>query len=242
MDYSTYEKPEEYWGKKSIMPKLILLWELLIGLPKSIVFNCWYFGLSGLKLPVLLSYKAKIKKMKGQVKIHGRLKTGMIKLGFTAPEMYDNSKLSFVWINDGLIEFMNKASMRNGTSIRNYGHLIFGDGFHISAPSRIICYRHIQFGDDILIGWDCEFTDGDAHKIYAIDDEQQIERLNPNKPIIIGNKVWFAAHSKILKGVNIGDNSVVAEGTLLTKSFVEGNVVIGGNPAKILKRNIVWKI
>lgn len=237
-----YEKTEEYWKKKSVKSKICIMWELVLGTPKSLIFNLYYFGLKGLMFPVVLSYKTKLHKLRGKVVIKSKLKPGMIKLGFTAPEMYDNSKLSFVWINDGLVEFKKNASMRNGTSIRNYGHLIFGDNFHISAPSKIICYKHIRFGDDVLIGWDCEFTDGDAHKIYAVEDETHSERLNPNKQIIIGDKVWFAAHTKILKGVTIGNNSVIAEGTVLTKPVSEDNVIIGGNPPKVLKKDIVWKI
>ena len=242
MDYSSYEKPEEYWKKKSRKTTIALIIQVLLGLPKSIIFNLYYFGLKGIKLPVLVSSKTKFKKLKGAVVIRTPYKTGMIRLGFQAPEMYDNSKLSFIWINDGLIEFENTASIRNGSVIRNYGHLIMGNKFHISAPSRIICYQHIQFGRDVLIGWDCEFADGDAHKIYDIADADKSARKNVNRPILIGDRIWFAAHTKTLKGVTVGNDTVIAEGTVLSKSFKENNIVIGGNPPKILRNDIVWEI
>lgn len=242
MDYSSYEKPEEYWKKKSRRTTIALIIQVLLGLPKSIMFNMHYFGFKGIRLPVLVSSKTKLQKLKGEVAIKTPYKMGMIKLGFQAPEMYDDSKLSFVWVNDGLIEFENTASIRNGSVIRNYGHLIIGDKFHISAPSRIICYQYIQFGKEVLVGWDCEFADGDAHKIYDFEDIDKCIRKNTNRPILIGDKVWFSAHTKTLKGVTIGNDTVIAEGTVLSKSFKENNIVIGGNPPRILKKNIIWEI
>ena len=53
-------------------------------------------------------------------------------------------------------------------------------------------------------------------------------------PVIISNNVWIGMNATILKGVTIGENSVVAAGAVVTKS-VPANVVVGGNPAIIIK-------
>lgn len=53
-------------------------------------------------------------------------------------------------------------------------------------------------------------------------------------PITIGINVWIGGSSVILPGVKIGDNSVVAGGSVVTKD-VPPNVVVGGNPAKVIK-------
>ena len=165
----------------------------------------------------------------------------MIKLGFPATETYDNKKLSFIWVNDGIIVFKNSASMHNGTSIRNYGVLEIGDNFHIPATATIICYKRISFGSDVLVGWNFEAVDGDAHKIYDI--EKPTIRTNPDKEIVVGNKVWFGADVRLYKGVNIANNTVVAAGTRIYRNQVNNeNCVIGDNPVRILKKNIVWKI
>lgn len=243
MDYVIEEKTEEYWKKKNRKtPKIILslILQIILGFPKTLVFNIYYFGIEGFKLPVLLSCKVKLSKMKGKVIIQSAYRTGMIKLGFTASETFDNNKLSFVWINDGIIIFKSKASMHNGTAIKNYGVLIFGCRFHIPATATIICYKKIEFGDDVLVGWGFEIMDGDAHKLYDKDDS--IKRLNPDKEIRIGNKVWFGANVNVLKGVETGDNMIVAAGTTLTKSVLENNCVVGGNPVQILRKNIIWEI
>jgi acetyltransferase-like isoleucine patch superfamily enzyme len=54
-------------------------------------------------------------------------------------------------------------------------------------------------------------------------------------PVIIRDNVWIGMNAVILKGVTIGENSVVAAGAVVTKSVPE-NVVVAGNPAIIVKQ------
>ena len=56
-----------------------------------------------------------------------------------------------------------------------------------------------------------------------------------NGPIIIGNNCWIGTNAILLPGVELGEHVIVAAGSVVTKSFKESNIVIGGNPAKILK-------
>ena len=67
--------------------------------------------------------------------------------------------------------------------------------------------------------------------------------MNPNtrantipKPIHIGKKVWIGPGAIILPGVNIGDNSVIAVGSVVTEDVPE-NCVYGENPTKFIKKN-----
>lgn len=241
MSNEEYSHDDQYWQRKSFKEQVYLLWQMIFGLPKSLIFNIKYFGVKGLKLPIVLSYKVRLQKLSGKVVIKSPLKTGMIRLGFTAPENYDNGKLSFIWVNDGLVKFNGNASMRNGVSMRIYGKLTLGSHFYISAPAKIICYKNIEFGDDVLIGWDFEVVDGDAHKIYNQDDMEG-ERLNEDNSVKIGNRVWFGANCKVLKGVTLGNDVVVGANSIIIKSVDCNNCVIGGNPMRILRQNIVWKV
>jgi len=99
-----------------------------------------------------------------------------------------------------------------------------------------------ESGSKVVIGEDCMFANdidlrtGDSHSVI---DARTGERINYPGNIIIGRHVWIAPHSVILKGVNIGENSIVATGAVVSKSF-ESGVIIGGNPANIIKTGISW--
>ncbi|MGF0148353.1 hypothetical protein ACTQ3O_07690 [Mediterraneibacter faecis] len=241
MEYHIEEKTQNYWEKKDVKKIISIIIQVMLGFPKTVWFNLFYFGFRGLKLPVVLSPKVKLSKLKGKVFIEADYRFGMIKLGFPATETFDNRKLSFIWVNDGIVAFKGCASMHNGTSIRNYGVLEFGERFHTPATATIICYKHIRFGNDVLIGWNFEATDGDAHKIYAL--QKPNIRTNQNREIVVGNQVWFGSDVRIYKGVSISDNTVVAAGTKLFKNTVKTeNCVIGDNPVRILKDGITWRI
>lgn len=55
------------------------------------------------------------------------------------------------------------------------------------------------------------------------------------KPIRIGKKVWIGANATVLPGVTIGDGAIVAAGAVVSKDVPPG-VIVGGVPAKIIKR------
>ena len=55
------------------------------------------------------------------------------------------------------------------------------------------------------------------------------------KEVVIGENCWLGMNSVILPGVSLGDNTIVGAGSVVTKSFMDGNCVIGGNPARIIR-------
>ena len=87
-----------------------------------------------------------------------------------------------------------------------------------------------------MLSYDIEIRNTDSHKIY---DKNTNKRINEGNRINIGNHVWLGMRAIILKGVNIGDNSIVAAGSIVTKD-VKANTIISGNPAKQIKENIYW--
>lgn len=97
-----------------------------------------------------------------------------------------------------------------------------------------------KIGSNCMFGQNISFMLGDHHKVYDINTN---ERTNiPQKGITIGDHVWLARDAKILKDVSIPNNSIVANGSIVTKSFNKENVLIAGNPAKISKEGINWEI
>lgn len=99
-------------------------------------------------------------------------------------------------------------------------------------------------GNEINIGSDCIFAEhseiwaSDTHSILDIETNK---RINRDKPIKIADKVWIGNRAMIMKGVNIGSNSVIAAGSIVTKD-VQANSLEGGIPSKCLKNNIKWNI
>lgn len=67
-------------------------------------------------------------------------------------------------------------------------------------------------------------------------EQNDFTRHTKNKPIIIGDNCWLGANVTILPEVELGKHTIVAAGAIVTKSFLEGNCVIGGNPAKVIKK------
>ena len=59
------------------------------------------------------------------------------------------------------------------------------------------------------------------------------------KAIYLRDHVWIGCRSTILGGADIPENSIVAAGSVLTKTFAEENILLGGNN-RILKKNILW--
>ena len=66
-------------------------------------------------------------------------------------------------------------------------------------------------------------------------------QVNTNRPIIVGDHVWFGAKCTITKGAKIPDGCVIATNSCVYKAFKEANTIIGGYPAKVIRKNIRWE-
>lgn len=69
-------------------------------------------------------------------------------------------------------------------------------------------------------------------------DINNLDKHMPPQSIHIGNKCWIGMNSIILPGIILGDNTIVGAGSVVTKSFAEGNCVIAGNPA-VKKKDLI---
>ena len=78
----------------------------------------------------------------------------------------------------------------------------------------------------------------DLHKIFNIDTNQII---NSPKEIYISEHCWICSGCKILKGVKLASNIIVAADSTITKSILTNNVIVGFNN-RILKENVRWEV
>lgn len=109
--------------------------------------------------------------------------------------------------------------------------ITFGNNVSVNNQCCIVAEHSISIGNDVLIGLNCSIYDSNFHDLEITKRHQ----TDPNpQGVTIGNTVFIGNNVTILKGVSIGDYSVVAAGAMVTQSF-PSNVVIGGNPAKIIR-------
>ena len=154
-----------------------------------------------------------------------------------------------------LFEEYNKTSVTEGEKRREIAEKLFGKcGKNLYIEPNFKCDYgfNIEFGDNVYINFDCVILDCAKVKIgdncliapqvgiYAATHpvllEERMTGLEYAKDIVIGNNCWLGGHSTICPGVTLGNNVIVAAGSVVTKSFGD-NVIIGGNPAKIIREN-----
>lgn len=97
--------------------------------------------------------------------------------------------------------------------------------------TRFGCQTRITVGEYAILA-DARILDTDFHSIYP--DRWSPDAVVESSPVVIGKNVWIGAAAIVLKGVNIGYNSVVGFGSVVTKD-IPANCVVAGNPAKIVK-------
>lgn len=97
----------------------------------------------------------------------------------------------------------------------------------------------ITMGKDCLIAAKTVLWPTDGHTIYDINTG---EVLNNKLGIEIGNHCWIANSAHVLKNIKLEDNTIVGAHSVVSKSFNEKNIIIAGNPARIIKRNTNWDI
>lgn len=119
------------------------------------------------------------------------------------------------------------------------GTIEIGKNTNICGKTHLACIegRSITIGNECLFSANIAIRTGDSHSIIDAGTKQ---RINPSKSVSIGNHVWIGNQATILKGVNILDHTIIGTGSLITKSYDQGNIIIAGNPARIVKANIDW--
>lgn len=106
----------------------------------------------------------------------------------------------------------------------------FGRNVNINNSFSVISEKKIVIKNNVLIGFNCVITDSNFHDLKP--DNRKTTDPNP-EAVTIEDNVFIGNNVTILKGVTIGENTVVAAGAIVTKSFPK-DVVIGGAPAKII--------
>ncbi|MFC4389073.1 sugar O-acetyltransferase [Gracilibacillus marinus] len=105
-----------------------------------------------------------------------------------------------------------------------------GENFFANFDCTILDVCEVRFGDNCMLAPGVQIYTA-THPLHPTERNSGREYA---KPIKFGNNVWIGGSAIINPGVNVGDNVVIASGAVVTKD-VPDNVVVGGNPAKIIK-------
>ena len=94
----------------------------------------------------------------------------------------------------------------------------------------------IIVGNDCMLANDIDIRTGDSHSIISNDSGK---RINIAQDVSLKDHVWVGAHVRILKGVTVGEGSIIATSSVVSRS-VPASVVSGGVPNKTIKNNVRW--
>ena len=109
-------------------------------------------------------------------------------------------------------------------------------GRNVGISGGSICSaKKITIGDDCLFGADVVICDTDFHPIQPDERGNSELAYQAAKSVQIGRNVFLGTRVVVLKGVTIGDNSVIGAGSVVTRDIPD-NVVAGGNPCAVLKQ------
>lgn len=182
---------------------------------------------------------ARIQKILLILKTNGALKAHTFNIiGFPDIQISRYGKL----ISNGFLTMVSKSKSSTlgkcnpcKIVVYNDAELHFGGNVGMSNVT-IIATKQIFIGKNVLIGGGVTIVDTDFHSLNSSDwftpnDEINMKRL----PVYIGDNVFIGMDSIILKGVTIGNNSIIAAGSVVTKS-IPANEIWGGNPAVFIRK------
>jgi acetyltransferase-like isoleucine patch superfamily enzyme len=156
----------------------------------------------------------------------------------------------------------NYKVLGNGFYINNKGTIILGrsvylhsypDGFSFRTalstyfPGAVIsignncslngtnihCNEKVVIGNNCLLGPGTIICDNNSHRVSK--DFIERKKRAESKPIVLKDNVWIGMNCIIMKGVTIGENSIVAAGSLVVKD-IPANCLFGGHPARLIKK------
>jgi len=109
--------------------------------------------------------------------------------------------------------------------------IVIGNHNAFSNNVSLVAMGEIAIGNRCLIGDQVAIFDCDFHEISPF---TRMNGVGPIQPVVIGDNVWLGSRVMVLKGVSIGENSVVAAMSVVTKS-IPPNSLAAGNPAKVIR-------
>jgi acetyltransferase-like isoleucine patch superfamily enzyme len=114
-------------------------------------------------------------------------------------------------------------------------HLEIGGETTINYNTTITCFKHISIAQSCAISWNVNILDGNLHELVI--DGVPLPRA---RPVTLGSYAWIGCGSTIL-GASIGAGAVIGAGSVVVADVPE-KVAVAGNPARIVRENVAWRV
>lgn len=145
------------------------------------------------------------------------------------PEIHGNGRIE---IGDD-VRVGDRCTWVVGFKVSEHPEIIIGNRVSVNYQNLMSAAKSIRIGDDTMIAANVQIFDNVSHPLAPARRHEPFT-LEEASPVVIGKNCWIGTNSIIMRGVTIGDNSVVAAGSIVTKS-VAANMLVGGNPAVPIK-------
>lgn len=214
----------------------LFLTQYLIHIFGIIYFNFRYLPFKqAVRLPVWIIWRHP-GRFRGKVVIDApKIKSGMIQIGHRVC-LYYKKGISFS-SKGGTVIFKGTCLIGNECIIDLWekGVLIFGDNFGASA-SMFLCQRHMEFKENVDVGFGCVIMDTDFHAI-----KYRGKKLPVTGKVIIGSNTWIGAKTVIRKNTQTPDYCIIGGSSTLAKYYnCPGHCIISGSPAEFVAGNFTW--
>jgi acetyltransferase-like isoleucine patch superfamily enzyme len=122
------------------------------------------------------------------------------------------------------------------------GKVQIGDRTFIGR-SRLICYRSLVIGDDVIMSWGITIVDHDSHSIDWMDRRNDVREWGAGRknweriahaPVVVSDRAWIGFNVSVLKGVTIGEGAVIGACSVVTRD-IPPYTLAAGNPARIIR-------
>lgn len=190
--------------------------------------------ISGIIVPFKVYWKSKIHIGKNATLNFG----GRVKIGNNRHQPVVSLLPINLWFGEkSTISFGKSVCIGPGVNmiVKENATLKIGDRTYFTSDLHLEAVKCIEIGSDCAVSWGATIIDDNHHKVLP-----KTLSKNGAEFVKIGNHVWIGCNVTILKGTEIGENCIVAAGSIAKGKFPP-NSLIGGNPAKVIKDNVSWE-
>jgi acetyltransferase-like isoleucine patch superfamily enzyme len=121
----------------------------------------------------------------------------------------------------------------HGTKIRCHeGEVRIGDKTVLGQECTISAYQHVSIGEQCVIADRVMLIDFD-HNVAEVERPIRVQGIY-KRDVRVGSNVWIGYGAQILRGVSVGDNSIIGASAVVTKD-VPANAVVAGSPARVIR-------